>query len=367
VPLRVAFDARLFDAEPTGIGRWTRGLLPALVASASDVAWIALGPAAALERAGLACEVLDTRPRRHLVWQSLTLPGLLARAGADVFLSPWNLVTSRGFRGRQLVWLHDLIAFDAARHGLARAHGWKSRLLWRLARKRLDALVVVSHYTAAEAATRLSVDPARIHVVHPGVDLARFRPPDPEDARAVRTRHGLGRPFALVLGGAEPRKNLALAIAAWRTLSAEARAGHELVLAGGSFRGKDVLDGVVDPGRDGIRDLGRIAEAELPALLGAAAVLLYPSLSEGFGLPPLEAMAVGTPVVAADTTSIPEAVGDAAVLAAPEVAPFAQAITQVLGDVELRADLRARGLARARDFGWDHAARGVLGVLSHLR
>ena len=195
---------------------------------------------------------------------------------------------------------------------------------------------------------------------------AEFTPEaDPVSERAddeALAALGVRRPYLLAVGNVHPRKNLGRLLAAWERLR---DAGHDvppMVWAGlGRWQSGALLD---EARAAGVQLPGFVAPAHLPALYRQAEALAYPSLYEGFGLPPLEAMACGTPVLAANTTSLPEAVGDAALAVDPtSVEALADGLARVLFDADLRRDLRARGLARAAGFGWTRTARRLLEVL----
>lgn len=363
---RVAFDARLFDAPPTGIGRWTRGLLGALLARQTPHRWIALGNAEAIRAEHgdhPQLELIDTRPRRMLIWQLLRLPGLLRRARAEVLFSPWNLCSALGFRGRQLLMLHDLIPFRAETHGFRPTYRWKTELLWRLARPRYERMIVVSRFTGDDARRTLGVPERKLAVIHPGVEGGQARSTTAAEQAAARGRYGLPERYVLALGGGEPRKNQRLAIEAWLQLTPEARAGHTLALAGSPFRGQRAIDAFPDAGAQAVVDVGRLPDDDLAPLLGAASLFVYPSLFEGFGLPPLEALACGTPALAVDATSLPEALGGAGALAAPTPEAFAAEIARLLGDPAARQQQLERAPAHLAQFTWDVAADKLLELL----
>jgi glycosyltransferase involved in cell wall biosynthesis len=194
---------------------------------------------------------------------------------------------------------------------------------------------------------------------------ARFAPVErPEAIAALRARYGLERPYLLHVGRLDPGKNLRTLLAALAELR-DGGAPHDLVLAGppgwkneGFFRLLRELD---LEGR--VRLLGYVPDADLPALYTAADVFVFPSLYEGFGLPPLEAMACGTPVVASSRSAMPEVLGDAAVLVDPRDArALAGAVRRVLDDGPLRSGLRQAGLRRAEAYSWEAAARATVRV-----
>jgi len=182
----------------------------------------------------------------------------------------------------------------------------------------------------------------------------------------VRRRYGLEGPFLLSVGSLEPGKNRERLLQAFARLQARGLK-HTLVVAGQRawrYEGEAPLARRLGLA-DSVRFLGHVPQADLPALYSAADLFVFPSLYEGFGLPALEAMACGTPVVASNVSALPEVVGDAALQVSPlDVEALADAIERLLRDDRLRADLRERGLERARQFSWEKAARRTAEVYS---
>jgi glycosyltransferase involved in cell wall biosynthesis len=280
-------------------------------------------------------------------WEQIVLPARAARLGARALLCPANLAPLA--YGRSAVVLHDAAPL---RHPgwYSRAYAaWQRAVLPAIAR-RAWRVITVSEFSRRELADLLGVDAV---VVAGGVD-ERFTPAaDPEPARAA---HALGRPYVLCVASHTARKNLAALGPAARALAAE---GVDVVVAGG-HRPQFAREA----GLDALRLLGPVDDALLPGLYAGAEALALPSLYEGFGLPVLEAMAAGTPVVAAPTGALPETCGGAAVLAAPDGAAFETALTALLADDGERERLRAAGLARAAGFTWEATARAVDALLS---
>ncbi|WP_352429513.1 glycosyltransferase family 1 protein [Thermoflexus sp.] len=242
-------------------------------------------------------------------------------------------------------------------------------LTWMMPRflRRADRIIAVSECTRRDLLRWYRVPEERVVVIHEGVH-ERFRPAPPEAVAAVRYRYHLPQTFILYVGTIEPRKNLPTLFAAYRALLAR-WPDLGLVIAGkigwrteGTFRALRAL------GLEGrVRFLGYVPEADLPALYSAAALFAFPSLYEGFGLPPLEAMACGTPVVVADAAALPEIVGEAG-LRVPPQAPeaWAAALEAVLSDGALQARLRDAGLRRATRFRWSEAARQTAAVYEQV-
>lgn len=228
-----------------------------------------------------------------------------------------------------------------------------------------DLILTYSEHTRRDVATRLGVPLDRIRVT-PLAAHERFQPVrDPEQLRAVRQKYELAdRPYVLAIGRLEARKNLVRLLEAFALLKrGEPQSAHRLVLVGERAWGAEaVFETVQRLGLgDVVRHLDFVPFEDLPALISAADVLAHPSVYEGFGLPPLEAMACGTPVVAARATSLPEVVGDAGLLADPQSpSDLAGSLQRVLTNPALRAELRARGLERAGQFTWERTARLTL-------
>jgi glycosyltransferase involved in cell wall biosynthesis len=174
-----------------------------------------------------------------------------------------------------------------------------------------------------------------------------------------------GKPYVLAVGTLEPRKNLERLISAWSSLDANARAGHVLALVGPV--GWDAAPILAAARDQGAQLLGRVREEELRALYAGASAFAYPSLYEGFGLPVLEAMAAGAPVLTSNVSSLPEVAGDAALLVDPtDVTAIATGLSRLLSDPALAESLRARGRARAAEFSWERTARETLALLRSI-
>ena len=212
-----------------------------------------------------------------------------------------------------------------------------------------------------------NLPPDRITAIPLAADPA-FQPQPPEAITAVRRKYNLPERFALYLGSNKPHKNLVRLVEAWRMANGEWRMAAKhggLVIAGAwdeRFPEARILADAASHQPSAIW-LGPVPEADLPALYSAAAVFVFPSLYEGFGLPVLEAMACGTPVVCSNTSSLPEVAGDAALLIDPlDTAALAEALRRALSDPALAADLRARGLTQALRFSWAQTATATLAL-----
>ena len=228
-------------------------------------------------------------------------------------------------------------------------------------RRNADLIVAISDSTKADVVRLLDVDPDRVAVVYGGVS-ASFHPRPEDEVAEVRARYGLAKPYLLFVGTLEPRKNLPRLLRAYAKLYGELDEPVELALAGQmGWRWEEVAAEIERLGlASRVHVMGYVPEHELPALLTGARAMVYPSLYEGFGFPPLEAMACGTPVVASNCSSIPEVVDGAGMLVDPwDEGAMRDAIGQIASDEKLRDKLIAAGTERAKAFPWDHAGDGL--------
>ncbi len=259
-----------------------------------------------------------------------------------------------------VITIHDL-SFIRFPHLFRPANRLYLSVLTRLSARRARRLIAVSAHAAAESARLLSVPAERIDVVYHGVDPA-FHPLPQGQVAAFRRRRGLPERFLFFVGTLEPRKNLKRLVQAFARLHDD-RLG--LVLAGGKgWLYTDLFALVENLGlQDRILFPGYVPGQDLPLWYNAALALVYPSLYEGFGLPVLEAQACGTPVLTSNTSSLPEAAGDAAVLVDPyDVAALTAGLEQLLADESLRRGLRLAGLAHAAQFTWSRTAQNTVRV-----
>jgi glycosyltransferase involved in cell wall biosynthesis len=359
--------ARAIRPPMTGVGRYTHDLVRALARrmDPSAMTLYVTSDARALDDSG--CRLVRPRVRTphelsRALWEQTAVSVDAFRAGLDLYHSP-NHTLPLTLRCPSVVTIHDLAFLDRHLHKLT-SHIYLTTLT-TLALRRATRVIAVSEATRTDLEARFPFLEGRVTVVYEGVDPGFHCPADPAAVRAFRERHGLDRPYILFVGSIEPRKNLPRLFRAFERVVREQGLPHDLVLCGplGWRYGPSVHAWESSPLRARMRRPGVVPAGELPLWYAGADLLAYPSLSEGFGLPPLEAMARGTPVVTSDCSSLPEVVGDAALTAPPrDVAAIAGAIGRVLTEPALADDLRARGLARVRRFSWDEAARGTIAV-----
>jgi glycosyltransferase involved in cell wall biosynthesis len=343
--MRVGFDGRDLLRKRTGVVNNALFLSRELISShPEDLVVYADRPDHPDEQAP------DNVPLRRLnappvVWKHLALPLALWRDRVDVFHSPTGTLPVAA-PSRQVVTIHDLFATIEPRWFAPRA-GFQLRTAQRRAARSANMVIAVSERTRADLVERFRVPPERIRVVHNGVDHARFRPAE-VDREAIARRFGVRHPFILCVGSLMPWRN------APRLLRAASRLEFGLLFVGRDIWGTDpTAQMAAENGWDWAAFAGYVPDDELPALYAAASVFAYPSLYEGFGIPPLEAMACGTPVVASNAGALPEVLGDAALLVDPyNEQALVDALEAAAGDTHLTQ----KGLARAAKYTWSKAA-----------
>ena len=276
-------------------------------------------------------------------------------------VSPFLLGRWAG-RYKRVVSVHDAIAFRYPA-GYTRFNNFLHRQYVPQTLRNVDAVITMSEASRNDLIQFLRLPPDKVHVIPLATDVA-FQPLPAQHAAEVSARFGLRPPYVLYVGALEARKNLVTLLHAFARLRADF---PDLTLAiAGRPRWKyseipHTLE-VLHLG-DAVHFTGYVPDADLPALYNAAAVFCFPSLYEGFGLPVLEAMACGTPVVCSAASSLPEVAGDAALLVPPnDIAALANALGRVMAEPALAGDLRARGLRRAATFSWDRTAEMTLAV-----
>ena len=350
----VGFDLTPAVMSGAGTGRYPRELLAAL----SRRGDVTVAQLAASRRRGTG---VPSRIAQGLWREGGWYPRALARrarqAGADVVHVPAAFAPRVPDRPVVLT-IHDVLPFRYPEL-FPRVVVAYSRLTWRSAARRAARVITGSEHTRGELVELLGVPAERVVVTPYGVD-ARFRPQEP-DRDLLAKRFGIDRPYVLCVGTLEPRKNLVTALRAFAGIAGETDA--LLVVAGGAGWGNEVFERELPNAPERVRLTGYVSDEELVSLYSGAGCFLFPSLYEGFGLPVLEAMACGAPVVTGDTSSLPEAAGDAALMVPPsDVDAVADAVLRVLTDDALAADLRRRGLERAAARTWDACAAATVDV-----
>lgn len=292
-----------------------------------------------------------------MIWQQLLLPKRLAKGDIDLFWSPLITLPLR-CPVPAVATVHDLTTVLMPEN-----HRWKVR--WsilpflRPALERAERLVTISKATADDIAFHFPQAASKVRVVYPGID-PEFRPGSAEEIAATRKELGAPAGYLFYAGTLEPRKNVGALLESWAALrESEPDATPPLVLAGPYGWGSQHLVRRIEELRPlGLQSLGHVDRDHLVRLFQAARIFVYPSLYEGFGFPPAEALACGVPAVVCHTSSLPEVVGDAGVLVPPgDSSSLAAALHTLLADPGRERELRGRAVAQASQFTWDRAAR----------
>jgi glycosyltransferase involved in cell wall biosynthesis len=232
---------------------------------------------------------------------------------------------------------------------------------------RSDLIITGSEYTKKEIIEFLHIDPSRIHVIYHGVDHDNFKVYDSTILTSFADTHKIPEKFILFVGSIEPRKNLANTLLAYNSLSADFKKEFKFLLAGFSGWNNAAVMRIIDQDKANIINLGYLTDLELAYLYNLASVFIYPSLYEGFGLPPLEAMACGAPVITSRAASLPEVCGEAAYYVdAHDVADIAQGIYAVSTDEAMRTGMAQKSLEQAKLFSWEKSADAHLAVFHEI-
>ncbi|MCL5027325.1 MAG: glycosyltransferase family 4 protein [Chloroflexi bacterium] len=349
---------------PGGIGRYTQELRAGLQG---------LGVEPVLLHAGRA----GSRDGALALPGAGLVPGLLSLGQAEIAWVAWRhrlalvhdptgimplLVTG----ARRVVTIHDVVPYIYPE--TSTALDWLIYRFWLpLAARRVQAIVTVSGQSKADIVRYLPLKLEDVTVI-PEAASPKFRPMSREDIQPALARYGIGFPYILYVGSMEARKNLPRLLEAYTRLR-EWSDKWRLVIAGArKWKFESTLDTVRRLGLEAhVHFTGFVEEEDLPALYNGADLFVFPSLYEGFGLPALEAMACGTPVVASNASSLPEVAGDGAILVDPyDVEAIAAGMQRVLGDPALAQELQAKALVRARSFTWERTARETLAVYERV-
>lgn len=360
----VGVDLRALVGTPSGVGFMTLALLRRLAARGrARYLGIAHRPTVADSELADAGIDLEHQPAPYgVLWQQLRLPHRLRRGDVDLFWSPlMTLPTRMPLPG--VVTIHDLTPLL-----FPETHRLKVRLsvlpFLRSTLRQARLIAVDSEATARDLCTHFPASSQKLRVVRPGVD-PEFRPASRADIERTRVELGCLEGYLLYAGTLEPRKNLESLLDAWETLRASDAGTPPLVLIGPyGWRSRHLLRRIERLAPSGLSYLGRLPRQRQVEVVQAASIFVYPSLYEGFGLPPAEAMACGLPVIVSNRSSLPEVVGEAGLQIDPESAgDLASAIRRLLHQPTLARELGEKARARSRRFDWDLSAQRMEEVL----
>ena len=359
---RVLLDATGVPADRGALGRYVDGLVKALTEAGADLAlacqradeerYARLLPGARIVPAPPA---IAHRPAR-LAWEQSGLPLVATQIEADVIHSPhYSMPLRPGLP--TVVTIHDLAFFTAPdTHSPVTATFYKAAI--RTSARRATRLIVPSKATRDEVVRVLEADSTKIDVAYHGVDHDFFCRPSPAQLERVAARLGLhGRPYVAYLGTLEPRKNVPALIQGWVAAVEDLEQPPALVLAGGTGWSDEVDEAVAAvPAHLRLVRPGYLHYTDLPGFFGGALIVAFPSIGEGFGLPVLEAMACGAPVLTTHRTSLPEVGGDAVAYTEPDVGSIKTALRALVDDGAEREALGNAGYARSLEFTWAASA-----------
>ncbi|HLW23740.1 MAG TPA: glycosyltransferase family 1 protein [Steroidobacteraceae bacterium] len=367
--MKIAIMLRHFEQQSGGVKVYTRRLLPLLFGHGSEHEYLLIyqnprlvGTYAQYPNV----EEVAARLPGTVPWDQIAVPWIARRHRVDLIFNPKFTVPFLT-RAKTVFVLHGSEWFVIPEH-FKRHDRLYFNFFVPLYCRAADAFIAVSHAVKADVVRCVGVDPGKVYPIHNGFDPQLFQPVrDPGRLAAVRARYRLPERFILWAGQIESRKNVARMLEAFALVQGEIP--HTLVMAGERrWNTRAELAGIERLGlTQRILFPGWIEHGDLAAVYSLADLFLFPSLYEGFGIPLIEAMACGCPIVTANTCAPPEVVAGAGVLVDPaSVADIAAGIRRGLADERLRAELIARGLERAKDFSWDRCARQVLAVFDAL-
>jgi glycosyltransferase involved in cell wall biosynthesis len=361
--MHIAIDGMLLGHRSSGVEGTITDLVQTLAASGNHEYNLYTGASAAtFAPAGGRLRIISSRcPVRfrpiRILWEQFALPSLLAADRCEILHAP-GYVAPLMSPVPVVLTIHDMIAFS---HGecCTRSNRWHYRLLVPPSIRKAAVVIVPSRAVRDDLVRLMPAAAGKIRVIPPGI-REEFRPVrDAVSADRLRRKYGLAGPFILFLGLTEPKKNLVRLIEAYRLLRQGTHLQHQLVIAGApSWDEHRIAKAVREYGlTSAVIRTGFVPADELPTLYSMADLFVFPSLCEGFGLPPLEAMACGTPVLVSDRGALPEIAGDAAGITDPLAADrMAHDMERVLTDQPLRDKRIADGLRHARTFSWAKSA-----------
>jgi glycosyltransferase involved in cell wall biosynthesis len=368
--VRIAIDVRKFN--DFGIGTYIRNLVHQLSRIDQETEYVLLCRPQDVERIQIPSANFRTVVEAALPYsfsEQVRIPMTLLREHIDLFHAP-HYVLPPLIHCRSVVTIHDCIHLMFPQYLPGRlAYAYAKAQLWTAAH-RSDRVLTVSETSKLDILRRFRVPADKVTVVYNAIDERLARPPAEEDFERVRDRYQLKDPFALYVGNIKPHKNLERLIEAFHELRQEsAFEALKLIIIGDEITKYQGLRRAVHRHKlhKHVRFFGFVPLETLSVLYRLASVFVFPSLYEGFGLPPLEAMSFGTPVVTSNVSSLPEVVGDAALLVDPyDSSSIADGMRRVLTDENLRAFLRERGMARAREYSWEQSVRRIRDVYGEV-
>jgi len=371
--MRIAFDATAAPPQPVGAGNYILYMAQALSLLGEELDLVVYAQKTGAQRLKFPdshkIQLIvqpDRSPAGRLVWEQVCLPSLLRKDGIDLLHSPHYTLPIL-FTGPVIVTIHDLTIFRFPHLHLAR-----KRLFFRtfiyISARRAAALIAVSESTRQDILQFVRISPSKIHTVHEGVSTDFHPIRDDSRIQTVRSRYDLPQDFILFVGLIEPRKNLPVLLRAVKMASNRHETLHLVITGRPGWKYEEVYQLIEQLDlKSRITFTGYIPHDDLPVLYNMSRFLVYPSQYEGFGLPVLEAMACGTPVLTTQVSSMPEITGEVGLLVPPgDVDALAHGIERLWQDPTQCHKMSVQGVQRASGFSWERAARQTLDVYRHV-
>ncbi len=374
--MKIAIDCRRISGEFAGLGSYTLNLVKGLAKiDASNEYLLFINPQGIKHLASIGdnFEIIEVKHdiEEHLrsdPWKNLKLPGILSRQGVDCFLDPaYHLPIIDRARHGMAVTIHDLAHYLKPRTNTIRYNSYM-RLITRLSIAKAKAIITDSEFIRGEILQRFNIKPQRVHAVHLAIS-DDFRQLPEEIVKPVLEKYEVSGDYILCATNMEPRKNIENLVKAYDILRVRCKASIRLVLAGKlGWMMEGLVKQIYDSGlKEHILMTGYVSRSDLIALHNGALFFVFPSFYEGFGLPPLEAMACGKAVAASDRSSLPEVLGDAALYFDPTSPDdMADRLYELSTNADLRGELEGKSLLRAKAFSWHRCAKETLAILEGM-
>ncbi len=371
--MRIGINAQILTDGRTGVTRFAKNIIRALPRCGADHEFIIFGnknDVAAHERN---VTVAPTSPSinstaKRILWEQMLLPQMVRSWNVDVMFYPDYTVPIFRKGSRIISTFHDASPL-ALPSTFSVGKRYYKRFLMNESFRLSDSIIADSNSTKMEMAKYFPTSDKNISVVHNGIEESFARIEDERELLRIKNQYRLSTPLILFVGTVESRKNVLGLLRAFAQGRQRFHWPHTLVLVGGPGHGYGELLRTISQERiqNAVVLTGYAREEDLPIFYTLADVFVYPSFYEGFGFPPLEAMKCGCPVIASNTTSLPEIVADAGILIDPyQPEEIVTALNSVLTDQQLRNQLRFKGIERSKVFTWEKTAQGILGALTSL-